>query len=77
MVDMSNVLTLTQKELNDARRNRWFMLYTVAFAGLTLALFGVGTTAGSFSACAGGSCPRAVHCGRLAQEHVGNETAAS
>ena len=38
MVDMSNVLTLTQKELNDARRNRWFMLYTVAFAGLTLAL---------------------------------------
>jgi len=38
MVDISNVLTLTQKELNDARRNRWFLLYTIAFAGLTLAL---------------------------------------
>ena len=38
MIDMSNVLTLTQKELNDARRNRWFLLYTIAFAGLTLAL---------------------------------------
>lgn len=48
MVDMSNVLTLTQKELSDAGRNRWFVLYTVAFAGLTialawLALSGIGT----------------------------------
>ena len=48
MVDLSNVLTLTQKELHDARRNRWFILFSVAFAGLALtlawlALSGVGT----------------------------------
>ncbi len=38
MVDLGNIATVTQKELSDARRNRWFVLYTVAFAGLTLAL---------------------------------------
>ncbi len=48
MIDLSNVITLSQKELNDARRNRWFILYTVAFTGLSLALSwlalsGVGT----------------------------------
>jgi len=48
MIDFDNVLTLTQKELHDARRNRWFLLYTLAFAGLALtlawlALSGVGT----------------------------------
>jgi Cu-processing system permease protein len=48
MIDIENVFTLTQKELSEARRNRWFMLYTVAFAGLALALAwlalsGVGT----------------------------------
>jgi Cu-processing system permease protein len=48
MIDASNVLTLAQKELRDAGRNRWFILYTVAFAGLSLmlawlALSGVGT----------------------------------
>jgi Cu-processing system permease protein len=48
IMDLSNVLTLAQKELRDARRNRWFILYTVAFAGLALALAwlalsGVGT----------------------------------
>lgn len=47
-MDLENILTLTQKELRDARRNRWFILYTVAFAGLALtlawlALSGVGT----------------------------------
>jgi Cu-processing system permease protein len=47
-MDLENILTLTQKELRDARRNRWFILYTVAFAGLALALAwlalsGVGT----------------------------------
>ncbi len=30
--------TLAQKELGDALRNRWFLLYTVAFTGLALAL---------------------------------------
>jgi Cu-processing system permease protein len=48
MIDLANVLTLARKELRDARRNRWFILYTVAFAGLALALAwfalsGVGT----------------------------------
>lgn len=48
MVDLTNVLTLTQKELRDARRNRWFILFSIAFAGLALALAwlalsGVGT----------------------------------
>ncbi|MCA9990661.1 MAG: ABC transporter permease subunit [Ardenticatenaceae bacterium] len=38
MVDLENILILTQKELRDARRNRWFLLYTIAFAGLSLAL---------------------------------------
>lgn len=38
MIDFDNVFILTQKELKDARRNRWFLLYAVAFAGLSLAL---------------------------------------
>jgi Cu-processing system permease protein len=38
MFDLSNLLTLTQKELRDARRNRWFLLFAAAFAGLALAL---------------------------------------
>lgn len=37
-MDFENVLTLVQKELRDAFRNRWFLLYTVAFAALSLAL---------------------------------------
>jgi Cu-processing system permease protein len=37
-MDFENVLTLIQKELRDALRNRWFLLYAVAFAGLSLAL---------------------------------------
>jgi Cu-processing system permease protein len=48
MIDFGNVLTLTQKEVRDARSNRWFLLFAVAFAGLALALAwlalsGVGT----------------------------------
>jgi Cu-processing system permease protein len=38
MLDMENVFILTQKELRDARKNRWFLLYAIAFAGLSLAL---------------------------------------
>ncbi len=38
MVDFETVMTLTQKEVRDARRNRWFLLYAVAFTGLSLAL---------------------------------------
>lgn len=38
MIDIDNVLVLTQKELRDARRNRWLLLYAAAFAVLSLAL---------------------------------------
>lgn len=38
MLDFENILVLTQKELYDARRNRWFTLYAVAFTGLALGL---------------------------------------
>lgn len=38
MIDTENVFILAQKELRDARRNRWFLLYALAFAGLSLAL---------------------------------------
>lgn len=38
MIDLNNLFTLTQKELRDARRNRWFILFAAAFAGLALAL---------------------------------------
>ena len=37
-MDFNNVWTVTSKELRDALRNRWFMVFTVAFAGLALAL---------------------------------------
>ncbi len=48
-MDFENVLTLIQKELRDAFRNRWFLLYAIAFAALSLALawFSV-SGAGSF-----------------------------
>ncbi len=38
MIDFTNVLVLTQKELNDARRNRWLIMYAIAFALLSLTL---------------------------------------
>jgi Cu-processing system permease protein len=34
---MHTIWTLAQKELRDALRNRWFLLYTLAFIGLSLA----------------------------------------
>jgi Cu-processing system permease protein len=36
-MDMRIVWILAKKELGDALRNRWFVLYTVAFVGLSLA----------------------------------------
>jgi len=36
--DPRNIATLARKELRDALRNRWFILYTVAFAVLALGL---------------------------------------
>ena len=37
-MDLMNTWTIAQKELRDALRNRWFVLFTLAFAGLALAL---------------------------------------
>lgn len=37
-MDVSLILIIMQKEIRDARRNRWFLLYAAAFAILTLAL---------------------------------------
>lgn len=36
-MNMVTIWTLAQKELRDALRNRWFLLYTLAFGGLALA----------------------------------------
>ena len=38
MMDLENIIVLIQKELRDARYNRWFLLYAIAFAALSLAL---------------------------------------
>jgi Cu-processing system permease protein len=38
MIDFENVYVLTQKELRDARHNRWFVLYAIVFAALSLSL---------------------------------------
>ena len=37
-MSISIIWTLAQKELRDALHNRWFVLYTLAFIGLALAL---------------------------------------
>lgn len=38
MIDFENIYILIQKELRDARHNRWFLLYFIVFAGLSLSL---------------------------------------
>jgi Cu-processing system permease protein len=38
MTEFANIRTIAGKELRDALRNRWFVVFTVAFAGLALAL---------------------------------------
>lgn len=35
---LANILTIAHKELRDALRNRWLMVYTLVFAGLSLGL---------------------------------------
>lgn len=37
-MDLNTVWLIAQKEIRDALRNRWFLLYTVIFGGLVLAL---------------------------------------
>ena len=38
MVDAGNIVTLAVKEIRDSLNNRWFILYTIAFAVLATAL---------------------------------------
>ena len=37
-IDFGNIFLITRKEIMDARRNRWFILYAIIFAGLSLGL---------------------------------------
>jgi Cu-processing system permease protein len=37
MINLTRLWTIAQKEMRDALRNRWFVLYTLAFVGLSLA----------------------------------------
>ncbi len=53
MIDLDTVLTLARKELRDALRNRWFLLYTAALAALALAFSGLGASGGGDVALAG------------------------
>lgn len=42
MIELTHVATLAHKELRDSRKNRWFLLYVVALAGLSVALTWLG-----------------------------------
>lgn len=53
MIDLDNVLTLTQKELRDARHNRWYLLYTAIFTLLALAMAWFGLSGMGSSGLAG------------------------
>ncbi len=53
MIDAMNVWTITHKELRDALRNRWFLLYTIAFGGLALALSALSHPGGTLTQLAG------------------------
>lgn len=47
MMDFANIDTIARKELRENLRNRWFAIYTVAFAGLALALSALGQPGGA------------------------------
>ena len=38
MMEWNNILVIAQKEISDARHNRWLQLYSVAFGGLALSI---------------------------------------
>ncbi len=44
MPDFNNVIIISLKELQDARRNRWYLIYVLVFTGLSLALAWMGMT---------------------------------
>lgn len=41
-IDFQNVFLIIRKEILDARRNRWFILYAVIFTGISLGLSWIG-----------------------------------
>ncbi len=41
-LDIKNVILLARKEIINAKRNKWFILYAIIFAGLSLALSWLG-----------------------------------
>lgn len=43
-IDFQNVSLIVRKEILDARRNRWFILYAIIFGGLSLGLSWIGLT---------------------------------
>ena len=53
MIDFENVFILTQKELRDAARNRWLLLYTIAFGLLSLTLASMALAGGGNAGLAG------------------------
>ena len=67
MIDWGNVIVLIHKEMRDALRNRWFVLYAIAFAGLSLALAGMALSgAGHYGlAGVGRSSASLIHLSRL------------
>src|SRR3989338_2710030 len=38
IIDLANVFIIMEKEVRDSRRNRWFVLISIIFAGLSLGL---------------------------------------
>lgn len=53
MIDLQSVRTIAAKELHEALLNRWFLLFTLAFTALTLALSSLANPGGSRLALSG------------------------
>jgi Cu-processing system permease protein len=52
-MQLHTIAIIAQKELRDSLRNRWLWLYTIAFAGLALALSSVGMAGAGYGGFAG------------------------
>jgi Cu-processing system permease protein len=52
-MQLHTITIIAHKELRDALRNRWLWLYTIAFAGLALALSSVGMAGAGYGGFAG------------------------
>ena len=52
-MQLHTIWIIAQKELRDSLRNRWLWLYTIAFAGLALALSSVGMAGAGYGGFAG------------------------